>query len=81
MPIMSPRPEDPPIRKRSPASLVGFEVKRVPSLMDNRTYLALVVHLSDGTHKYVKFGLPCQTGSIVTGLRELAEEIDMEYHQ
>jgi hypothetical protein len=81
MPIMSPRPEDPPIRKRSPASLVTFEVKRVPSNVDARSYLALVVHLSDNTHKYVKFGLPCETGSLVTGLRELAEEIEMEYHK
>jgi len=71
---------DIPFRKRSPANLMSVDVKRVRKMADDREFLAVVFRLSDGSHKYTKFGLPCNTTSIMQGLRELADEIEQEYH-
>jgi hypothetical protein len=42
---------------------------------------AVVFFLSDGSHKYAKFPVPCETTQIIHALRQLADEIQKDYHK
>lgn len=63
------------------ANLTRIRVVEHQELMSDRRYVGLVMDLSDGSHKYYKFFLPCETSQIMAGLRALADEIQKEYHK
>lgn len=63
------------------ANLTNVKVIEAKDMMSDRRYIAVVFHLSDGAHKYMKCYLPIETTGLIAGLRQLADEIQKEYHK